>query len=95
VMNPNPAITYENTEPEMDAEYQQFADQLTEEFERVEGVLFIDASVPFHEKAENARQMEKYIGDGIHPNSKGYRLWYEHMDAYFEQTPVQQAEDSR
>lgn len=95
VMNPNPAITYENTEPELDADYQEFADQLTEEFERDEEVLFIDASVPFHENAENGRQMEKYIGDGIHPNSEGYRLWYEHMDAYFEQTPVQQAEQSR
>lgn len=95
VMNPNPAITYESTEPEMDADYREFSDQLTEEFERDEGVLFIDASVPFHEKAENGRQMEKYIGDGIHPNSEGYRLWYEHMNAYFEQTAVQQAEESR
>lgn len=95
VMNPNPAITYDNTEPEIDTGYQEFADQLTEEFERREGILFIDASVPFHEKAENGRQMEKYIGDGIHPNSVGYRIWYGHMDAYFEQTPVQQAEETR
>lgn len=95
VMNPNPAITYENTDPEIDTGYQKFADQLAEEFEHREGILFIDASVPFHEKAENGRQMEKYIGDGIHPNSAGYRLWYEHMDAYFEQTLVQQAEEAR
>lgn len=95
VMNPNPAITYENTKPELDTGYQEFADQLTEEFKSGEGVLFIDASVPFHKEAGNGRQMEKYIGDGIHPNSEGYRLWYEHMDAYFEQTPVQQSEESR
>ncbi|MDZ5783523.1 SGNH/GDSL hydrolase family protein [Marinococcus luteus] len=94
VMNPNPAITYENTNPELDSGYQEFADQLKEEFERDQGVLFIDASVPFHENAENGRQMEQYIGDGIHPNREGYRLWYEHMDAYFEQTPVQEAEES-
>ncbi|WP_022794119.1 SGNH/GDSL hydrolase family protein [Marinococcus halotolerans] len=95
VMNPNPAITYENAEPEIDTGYQKFADQLTEEFERREGILFIDASVPFYEEAENGRQMEKYIGDGIHPNSAGYRIWYEHMEVYFEQTPVRQAEESR
>ncbi|WP_179124078.1 SGNH/GDSL hydrolase family protein [Marinococcus halophilus] len=92
VMNPNPAIAYENGEPELDTEYQNFAGQIAEELEGEEGILFINASMPFYEKADNGREMEKYIGDGIHPNSEGYQLWYEHMNAYFEKTHIQQAQ---